>query len=77
MRETIELRDFTIESLKVETKCEIERLKFENKGLENEIEHLRKLKDVEIKELISEHREKMKLQMKEVQREKEIEILKR
>jgi hypothetical protein len=38
---------------------------------------LRKLKDVEIKEISSEHKERMKMQMKEVQREKEMEIMRR
>lgn len=48
LREGLEMKDFEYQSLQTQMKSEIEQLKNQNGLLENEIDHHRKLKDLEI-----------------------------
>jgi predicted nucleic acid-binding Zn-ribbon protein len=74
LRETIEMKDFEYESLKTQMKSETEQLKNQNSLLESEIDHQRKLKDLELNEITRRSRDDMRSALKHLELEKNVEI---
>lgn len=64
LKEAIEMRDFEYESLKQQMKSEVDQIKTQNQLLENELEHQRKLKDIELTELTRRNKDDMRSALK-------------
>ena len=74
LKETVEMKEFEYDSLATQTKGEIEQLKNQNALLESEIEHQRKLKDLELNEMGRRGRDDMRAALKHLELEKNVEL---
>ena len=74
LKETVEMKEFEYDSLATQTKGEIEQLKNQNALLESEIEHQRKLKDLELNEMGRRSRDDMRAALKHLELEKNVEL---
>jgi hypothetical protein len=74
LKETIEMKDFEYESLKSQMKSEVEQIKTQHQLLESEMEHQRKLKDIELTELSRRSKDDMRAALKHLELEKNVEI---
>lgn len=74
LREGLEMKDFEYQSLQTQMKSEIEQLKNQNGLLENEIDHHRKLKDLEINEISRRAKDDMRSALRQLELEKNVEI---
>lgn len=74
LRETVELKEFEAESLRAQLKSEVEQLRNQAGLLESELDHQRKLKDLEINEIARRSRDDMRAALKHLELEKNVEI---
>ena len=74
LKEALEMKDFEYESLKTQSKSEVDQLKTQHQLLESEMEHQRKLKDIELIELSRRGKDDMRYVLKNLELEKNVEI---
>ena len=74
LKEALEMKDFEYESLKSQMKSEVDQIKTQNQLIENELEHQRKLKDIELTELSRRNKDDMRSALKHMELEKNVEI---
>lgn len=68
------MKDFEYESLKTQMKSEVEQIQTQHQLLENEMEHQRKLRDIEQNELTRRSKDDMRSALKHLELEKNVEI---
>ena len=74
LKEAIEMKDFEYESLKSQMKSEVEQTRTQHQLLENEMEHQRKLRDIELNEQTRRGKDDMRSALKHLELEKNVEI---
>ena len=74
LKEAIEMKDFEYESLRSQMKSEVEQVKTQHQLLENEMEHQRKLRDIELNEQSRRGKDDMRSALKHLELEKNVEI---
>lgn len=68
------MKDFEYESLRTQMKSEVQQVKTHQQLLENELEHQRKLKDIELNEISRRSKDDMRSALKHLELEKNVEI---
>lgn len=64
LKEAIEMKDFEYESLRTQMKSEVEQVRTHSQLLESEMDHQRKLKDIELNELARRNKDDMRSALK-------------
>ena len=67
LKEAVEVKDYEYESLKSQIRSEIEQLKGQNGLFESELEHQRKIKELEVNEIARRSKDDMRSALKHLE----------